>query len=83
MKCKDCQRFQSYRSVYGDNEEPEDQGFCGELRCDRHVNANDTANLDCFFPKAENTVKPFLSGHIKFESRGREIVIVPNLKGVI
>jgi hypothetical protein len=72
MKCMDCRYFRSYRSVYEDELEPEECGFCRESEIECHVSADDEA---CSLFKY--LVKPFLSGHIKFEKRDKEIVIVP------
>jgi hypothetical protein len=77
MKCKDCEHFQSYKSAYEDELEPEECGFCKESEIECHVSADEKA---CSLFK--NMVKPFLTGHIKFEKRGNEIVIVPIYKGI-
>ena len=76
MKCEECKYFQSYRSDYEDKLEPEECGFCRESEIECHVSADDEA---CSLFK--QYVKPFLSGHIRFEKRDKEIVIVPIYKG--
>lgn len=45
MQCKDCDKFQSYRSFYEDDEEPDDSGFCLKLKEFYHVNIED----ECLF----------------------------------
>lgn len=44
MKCKNCDNFQSYKSFYEDDNEPDYQGFCTK-GFDLHVKTED----DCHF----------------------------------
>lgn len=44
-KCKNCDSFQSYKSFYEDNEEPDDSGFCLKFSELYHVNSKD----ECLF----------------------------------
>jgi len=43
MKCSDCRHFQSYKSVYEDELEPDDCGFCREGKIECHVSADEKA----------------------------------------
>lgn len=45
MKCKDCDKFQSYKSFYEDDEEPDDSGVCTK-ELDNHVRAEDECHFN-------------------------------------
>jgi hypothetical protein len=45
VKCKNCDSFQSYKSFYEDEQEPDDSGVCTR-ELDNHVCAEDECHFN-------------------------------------